>query len=70
MDDAQKLSHANWRQMEFEWQQAQNGWRDSTTEYFRRRFWDPLEYGMRDYLQALDYLTEILREAQEEARRR
>ena len=70
MDDAQELSYTNWRHMEFEWRQAQTGWQDSTTSYFTGRFWNPLEFEMKDYLQALDYLMEILREAQEEARRR
>lgn len=70
MEDAQGLSHTNWRQMEFEWRHAQEGWRDSTTEYFRSRFANPLEYEMKSYLQMLDELIETLRQAQDAARRR
>jgi uncharacterized protein YukE len=70
MEDAQELSHFNWRNLQFEWRRVQEGWHGSTKAHFTVRFWDPLEYEMKDYLKALDYLIEVLREAQQEARRR
>lgn len=68
MEDVQELSYAYWRQFEFAWRHAQEGWRDSTAEHFSNQFVNPLEYEMKNYLQALDSLVEILQEAQEEAR--
>lgn len=70
MSNKQEMSHSNWRQMEFKWQQAQDGWHDDTTRYFKNRFMDPLDYGMRNYLRVLDDLMETLREAQEVSKRR
>lgn len=68
MNDAQEQSHSSWRQLEHEWSQAQEAWRDSTTEYFANHFWEPLQGETEAYQRALENLLEVLRAAQEAAR--
>lgn len=68
MRDAQEQSHANWRQLQHEWQQAQEGWHDITTACFAAHFWEPLASETKDYLRALNALMETLRAAQDAVR--
>lgn len=70
MSDAPERSRAAWRQLEHEWHRSQEGWRDSTTRYFAAQFWDPLERESNDLLRELEALIEVLRQAQQVARRR
>lgn len=67
MSNAQEQSHSSWRQLEHEWSQAREAWRDSTTEYFANYFWEPLESETEAYQRALASLLETLRAAQREA---
>ncbi|MDZ7379133.1 MAG: hypothetical protein ONB06_07265 [candidate division KSB1 bacterium] len=68
MSEAQAQSHSSWRQLEHEWSQAQEHWRDSTTQYFARHFWEPLEGETEAYQRALESLIETLQAAQQVAR--
>jgi hypothetical protein len=69
MSDAPEQSRAAWRQLEHEWHRAQEGWRDSTTQFFAAQFWSPLERETQGYLRELETLMEVLHQAQQEARR-
>lgn len=68
MSDGQEQSHAAWRQLEYEWHRAREGWRDSTTWFFDAQFWEPLTSETSAYLRDLDALMETLRAAQQAAR--
>lgn len=69
MSDLPEQSRANWRQLEYEWQQARERWRDSTTDYFASHFLEPIESESQGCSRALEALMETLRQAQREAGR-
>ena len=68
MSDAYGQSASAWRQMRADWGQAREGWHDSTTDFFARHYWEPLEDETEGCLRALEELMEVLRAAQEATR--
>lgn len=64
VSDAEQQGYANWRQLQYEWDGAQEGWNDSTSQYFQSHYWEPLADGSRDFLNALEALLEALRQAE------
>jgi hypothetical protein len=69
MIDIAEQAHSRWRQMEYEWYDARQAWRDSTTEFFAAHCWQQLERETMGYITALERLIEILRAAQQQAQR-
>lgn len=67
MSTSEEQSRSAWRQLEHEWAQAQEAWRDSTTEYFAGHLWEPLQGEVEAYQRALEMLSETLRAAQQVA---
>jgi len=65
--DAAGQSHAAWRQLGYEWEQVREAWRDTTGDYFARRFWEPVERETADCQRALEMLLDTLRAAREAA---
>ena len=61
MSDLPEQSRSNWRQLEYEWQQTRERWRDSTTDYFASHFLEPIESETQGCSRALETLMETLR---------
>ena len=66
MSDLPELSRSNWRQLQYEWQQARERWRDSTTDYFASHFLEPTESETQNCWRSLEALMETLGRAQQE----
>ncbi len=68
MNDASERSRSAWRQLEHEWGQTQERWRDSASDYFEEHYWTPLEDEARNYARALEALMEVLEAARDAVR--
>lgn len=69
-DSMDATGRYNWKQLDHAWIRVQERWHDRTTEYFFKRYLDPLDDETQSLLHALEELTEALDAAQDEARRR
>ncbi len=61
MDDPESLNADNWEQLKWTWETSQEGWHDSTSDYFQRYFWEEFEQEIRAYNDALSVLLDELR---------
>lgn len=64
---AHEASHAAWRQLESEWEETREVWRDSTGDYFAAHFWGSLEAETERLTQELERLRQVLEMAQSAA---
>ncbi len=65
MGDACGQSASAWRQMRAEWDEARESWHDSTTDFFARHYWEPLEDETESFQRGLEELMETLRAARD-----
>lgn len=59
-----------WKQFEYEWIRVQDHWHDRVTDHFFARYLEPMRRETESLLHELQELTEVLDQAQAEARYR
>lgn len=53
-----------WRNLQNDWMQVREVWRDKVAEDFEREWWDELEYEIPQLIESISQLDEAFRQAE------
>jgi hypothetical protein len=48
------------KQLQLRWQEAKSDWNDPASDYFQKKFLEPLEADLRSATTAMDHLASVL----------